>query len=101
MYEDAETILPDGRIDEGMVRMKAFLKQMERHFIMMETLLFPTLEDTTGMRQGPTQVMRMEHHQMRGVMTAIKDTIINGVKEPVFENGETQLILTQQHKMKE
>ena len=78
LYADAETMLLDGRIDEVMVRMKAFLKQMERHFIIEETLLFPTVEDTTGMRQGPTQVMRMEHQQMRGVMTAIEDAIIHG-----------------------
>ena len=50
LYADEETMLLDGRIDEGMVRMKAFLKQMARHFIMEETLLFPTLEYTTGMR---------------------------------------------------
>ena len=50
LYADAETMLLDGRIDEGMVRMKAFLKQMDRHFIMVETLLFPTLEETSCMR---------------------------------------------------
>ena len=54
-------MLLDRRIDEGMFWMKAFLKQMERNFIIEEAFLSPTLEDTTGMRQGPTQVMRMEH----------------------------------------
>ena len=53
------------------------------------------------MLQGPTQMMRMEHQQMRGVMTAIEDAIIHGEKEPVLENGETLLIQMQQHNMKE
>ena len=34
-------------------------------------------------------------------MTAIKNAIIYGEKEPVFENVETLLILIQKHNMKE
>ncbi len=44
-----------------------FYQQMEQHFSMEEQVLFPAFEAATGSRQGPTQVMRMEHTQMRAL----------------------------------
>ncbi|MFO7543779.1 MAG: hemerythrin domain-containing protein [Thiobacillus sp.] len=38
------------------------------HFAMEEAVLFPAFEARTGQSGGPTQVMRMEHEQMRGLI---------------------------------
>ena len=65
LYADGENFLLDEQIEEGLESIKSFLNEMERHFQMEETVLFPTFEEISGMRQGPTQVMRMEHQQMR------------------------------------
>ena len=61
LYADGENFLLDEQIEEGLESIKSFLNEMERHFQMEETVLFPTFEEISGMCQGPTQVMRMEH----------------------------------------
>jgi len=57
----------DAGADEG-AAWRAFADAMERHFQMEEEVLFPRLEERTGMPPGagPTAVMRAEHAQMRG-----------------------------------
>ena len=37
--------------------------------------MFPIFEEVTGMTQGPTMVMRMEHSQMRGILEDLKADI--------------------------
>ena len=41
------------------------------HLAMEEEVLFPAFEARTGMRMGPTEVMRGEHMQMRDLMQEI------------------------------
>ncbi len=62
-------------------------------------MLFPAFEQATGMTMGPTRVMRMEHEQMRGLLSqmAMAATDIDAL----VEHGDTLLMLTQQHNMKE
>ena len=78
-----------------------FAAAMERHFQMEERVLFPAFEARTGMRNGPTQVMRAEHEQMRGVLGQMRSTLAAGETETLLELGDTLLILAQQHNMKE
>lgn len=87
-----------GRAGEGLA---AFLRQMERHFDMEETVLFPKFEDRTGMIGGPTQVMRSEHDQMRGLFDELRAAMAARDSEQFLGVSETLLILTQQHNMKE
>ncbi len=101
LYADGETALLDNRLEEGMDLMNAFLSQMDRHFNMEETLLFPVLEEATGMRGGPTEVMRMEHQQMRSVLGQMNDAIEHNEADEVLAAGETLLLLMQQHNVKE
>ena len=74
---------------------------MERHFQIEETLLFPTFEEISGMRQGSTQVMRMEHQQMRNLLARMSEAVSSGDREEILEVGETTMILMQQHNVKE
>ncbi len=74
---------------------------MERHFQMEETVLFPTFVEISGMLQGPTQVMRMEHQQMRNLLARMSEAVSNGDPEEILEVGETMMILMQQHNVKE
>lgn len=39
-----------------------------KHLDAEEAILFPAFENQTGMRMGPTQVMRSEHAQMRELL---------------------------------
>ena len=101
LYADGENSLLDEQMEEGVGQITTFLSEMERHFLMEETVLFPTFEDISGMRQGPTQVMRMEHQQMRSLLARMSDAVTRMDRDEILEVGETLLILMQQHNMKE
>ena len=82
----------------------AFLKYeraMLAHFKAEEDLLFPAFENRTGMRMGPTQVMRNEHAQMRELIGASRAAIEARDAEDYSGYAETLLIMAQQHNMKE
>ena len=78
-----------------------FAQALLAHFDAEETLLFPVFESATGMRQGPTQVMRMEHEQMRKLMEQLDAALSARATETFAGVAETLLILMQQHNMKE
>lgn len=78
-----------------------FIAQSERHFQMEEKVMFVEFEQKTGMTQGPTQMMRHEHSQMRGLMKDMLSALEDGNKDRFFGNSETLMILMQQHNMKE
>lgn len=71
------------------------------HFEAEEALLFPAFEEKTGMRMGPTQMMRLEHQQMRALMEEARQALAGGDDEGYSGAAETLLILMQQHNMKE
>ncbi len=101
LYADGENSLLDEQMEESVGQITTFLSEMERHFLMEETVLFPTFEDISGMRQGPTQVMRMEHQQIRNLLARMSDAVTRMERDEILEVGETLLILMQQHNMKE
>lgn len=78
-----------------------FQNEMLSHFDLEEQKLFPAFEARTGMTSGPTQVMRMEHAQIRGLLREMEEAIFRGEQDNFFSLSETLLIMTQQHNMKE
>jgi hemerythrin-like domain-containing protein len=78
-----------------------FKTAMEQHFMTEEEVLFPTLEDRTGQTMGPTQVMRMEHQQMRQVFAEMENNITQQNRDEYLGLSETLLVLMQQHNGKE
>jgi len=79
-----------------------FRNALLRHLAMEEQLLFPAVEAATGMANaGPTQVMRMEHEQMRGVLEQMSAAVERGDAEELIDQGDTLNVLIQQHNMKE
>jgi hemerythrin-like domain-containing protein len=86
------------------VAIKAFAgfeQAMQRHFSAEESILFPAFEQRTGMRMGPTQVMRAEHAQMRQLLAAAAESLAAHDADDYSGNAETLLIMMQQHNMKE
>lgn len=71
------------------------------HFDTEETLLFPAFEEQTGMRMGPTEVMRGEHKQMRALLDAARTALAARDEDDFSGYGETLLIMMQQHNVKE
>ena len=80
----------------------AFEHAMLRHFAFEEQALFVELDAATGMHGvGPTAVMRMEHEQMRRVLHAMARALATGEVDELMAQGDTLLMLIQQHNMKE
>lgn len=78
-----------------------FVGDMLAHFDAEENLLFPAFESATGMSTGPTQIMRMEHGQMRELIGQMESAQRAKDAETFMGVAETLLIMMQQHNMKE
>jgi hemerythrin-like domain-containing protein len=78
-----------------------FVADMEHHFQMEERVMFAEFEAKTGMTEGPTAMMRLEHMQMRNLMNELLAAIEADDKDKFFGLSETLMILLQQHNMKE
>ncbi|MDD5330810.1 MAG: hemerythrin domain-containing protein [Sulfuricella sp.] len=81
--------------------LQAFLDAMRQHFAMEEEILFPAFEERTGMSMGPTQVMKMEHQQMRELFDAMAAASQQQDRDEFLGQAETLLVMMQQHNMKE
>lgn len=55
-----------------------FKDGLEQHILWEEEILFPSFELKTGISSGPTQVMRMEHRQIRAHLDAIAEKLERG-----------------------
>ena len=78
-----------------------FSVSIERHFLAEELQLFPAFEKATGMSSGPTAVMRMEHGQIRDLLSDLCESIETQDLSGCQGSAETLLIMMQQHNMKE
>lgn len=78
-----------------------FLNRMKRHFAMEEEVLFPAFEHETGMTLGPTEMMRHEHQEMRGLFDQMQAAIAAGDADEYLGLSETLLVMMQQHNRKE
>ena len=87
--------------DDSQKQLEKFSTDLTHHFSMEETVMFPAFEEVTGMTQGPTMVMRMEHSQMRNILEDLKADIEKKDKNHFFGVSESLMMLMQQHNMKE
>lgn len=96
-----EAHVQKARWDEAGSAWRQFEATMRCHFGREEELLFPSFEAATGMTQGPTVVMRMEHEQMRGLFATLDDAVRGRDGKRFLAMADTLMVLVQQHNMKE
>lgn len=101
LYVKGENALSAKNEAEGKALIEAFFYNMDLHFQREEKMLFLAFEERTGMTQGPTQVMRMEHEQIRGVLKEMRESLDTKDFQRVFDQAEALLMLIQQHNSKE
>lgn len=101
IFAEAEQALAKSNLEAARASFGHFHSAVLAHFDSEEKTLFPTFEAKTGMTMGPTQVMRMEHVQMRGLMDAAAEALQAGNVDEYLGQAETLLIMMQQHNMKE
>ena len=86
---------------DALEKFENFQDSLTNHFKMEEMILFPMFEQKTGMMNGPTQVMVMEHEQMRELLSKMESAVEVKDNDKFFGLSETLMILMQQHNMKE
>ncbi len=73
---------------------------LRMHITWEEEILFPIFEEKTGMKdEGPTQVMREEHKQIKEFLGKINDKVAENGETDEFENGLLEVLT--QHNDKE
>jgi len=100
-FAEAEQAIAKKNLSAAKAAFGHFRNAMLAHFDSEEKTLFPTFEAKTGMRMGPTQMMRMEHAQMRALLDDAVDALENGNSDDYLGLADTLLIMMQQHNMKE
>ena len=101
LFASAEADAAQNNWDSARTLFVRFREAMAHHLSMEETVLFPAFEARTGNSMGPTQVMRMEHEQMRGLMQDMAGAVAAGNQNAYLGLSETLNMLMQQHNLKE
>ena len=101
MFVDVGSAVTTGNWNLARERWDRFEAAMRRHFEIEEEILFPEIERSTGMPEGPTEVMRMDHRQMRSLFQPLVDAITTKDSPGYLGLSETMMVMIQQHNMKE
>jgi hemerythrin-like domain-containing protein len=101
LFSEAENAVVSTNWEEAKVKWQVFKADLEDHLNMEENVLFPQFEEATGMTQGPTMVMRMEHQQMRSICSKLEDALLASDKDTFLGLSESLMIFIQQQNMKE
>ncbi len=101
LFADAELAVGKKDSQAAKACFEHFQQAMLAHFDAEEKTLFPTFEAKTGMSMGPTQVMRMEHAQIRVLMDEALQALVLNQFDDYLGYADTLVIMMQQHNMKE
>ena len=101
LYVNAELYVSKNDWDQANNTARKFINCLLFHFQHEEETLFPEFERISGMRHGPTEMMRHEHDQMRSLIVELEKSLESKNQERYLGLSETLLIYMQQHNMKE
>jgi iron-sulfur cluster repair protein YtfE (RIC family) len=101
LFVKSEEVIANGDWENGLKLWNDFAIELEKHFSREENILFPEFETVTGSVGGPTQMMRMEHEQMRSLISEINKAGESRDTDQFLGLTETLMITMQQHNMKE
>ncbi|MES9904849.1 MAG: hemerythrin domain-containing protein [Sedimenticola sp.] len=101
LFAVAEGQIDKDEWDQGAAGFIAFRDGTEHHFSMEESVLFPSFEERVGQTMGPTQMMRMEHTQMRQLLADMTQAVEQKDRVRYLGLSETLMMIMQQHNMKE
>jgi len=89
--------------DWAQVRLQraALSDALTRHFAFEEEALFPAFENATGMREGPTAVMRHEHAHIRNLLAGLAAAAPEHDPEGCRAELDNLFVMLQQHNAKE
>ena len=97
----AESKALAGDWNETGLLFEQFASGLEHHLVIEEEVLFPAIEAAMGAPEGPTQVMRMDHEQMRALIAPLRTALESQDGDRFSGLAQSLLVLIQQHNMKE
>ena len=100
-FAQAEEAVANSNWEDANKKFLDFSNITLTHFKREEEELFPEFEAQTGSSEGPTQVMRYEHDQVRGLIGKMAEAIESEDRDAYLSLCESMMILLQQHNMKE
>jgi hemerythrin-like domain-containing protein len=100
-FIEAENCVSASLWDRAEICFQKFSDALEHHFAMEEKVLFLAFENAIGSAEGPTNVMRNEHRQIRGITSMLDQALKRRDANAFLGHAETLNILVQQHNMKE
>ncbi len=100
-YAQAQGAAARAQWEQATSAFERFQSLVHQHFCAEEHVLFPAFEEATGMTQGPTQVMRDEHVQLRALMQAALEGLRTRDADEFSGHAETLFLMLQQHNAKE
>jgi len=100
-FAKAEQLVADEKWEEAEEAFLAFANETLTHFKREEDELFPAFEAQTGSIEGPTQVMKYEHEQVKGLIGKLSEALESKNRDTYLSLCESMMILLQQHNMKE
>ncbi len=100
-WTEVEAAVDDDDAPRIVALWTAFDGAIRRHLDMEEQVLFPAFEAATGMTQGPTQMMRYEHQQLRGLLDQMGNAVTAEDWGVLLDYGDTLNMVVQQHNVKE
>lgn len=100
-FAEAEQLVSNQQWSEAQNLVQQFRAALLNHLQFEENTLFPAFEEKTGMTQGPTQMMRHEHEQMRELISELIQAAQDQNQDRYLGLSESLLIYMQQHNMKE
>lgn len=101
-WAEVEAAIDGGEAGNIASAWSRFEQSMRTHMQKEEDVLFPAVEAAMGMTGGgPTEAMRSEHAQMRGLLDQMAQAFARGDRDELLDQGDTLLMLIQQHNQKE
>ena len=100
-FAEVENAVSNGNFDVAKSMFEEFKKHLLDHFKMEEEVMFPAYCESGGGHCNPTNVMIMEHNQMRAILEEMEQKLNQNDVDGYLGLSENLMFTMQQHNMKE
>jgi iron-sulfur cluster repair protein YtfE (RIC family) len=83
LLADSKRLIAAGDLAGASARFAVFHSGLERHIVAEEELLFPAFEALAGIVEGPTRLMRLEHAEIRRLLSEVACALDSGAGAPL------------------
>ena len=100
-FAEVENAVSSGNFSVAKTMFGEFKKHLLDHFKMEEEVMFPEYCESGGGHCDPTNIMIMEHNQMKAILEDMEQSVNNEDIDGYLGLSENLMFTMQQHNMKE